>query len=157
MIRTALCAAACLALSTVTGRALDVVKSVTVAAPPEKTWAAIGNFCGIGDWHPAVENCDASVKDGRTVRTLSLKGGGTLIEAELSRNEAGRSYTYTILEGSLPVSDYASTIAVTPNGDGSRVTWLGSFEAKGANEAKAQETIAGIYQSGLDALAAKVR
>ena len=33
--------------------ALTVTRSAEIAAPPAKVWAAIGEFCGIGDWHPA--------------------------------------------------------------------------------------------------------
>ncbi len=158
MIRSTFCAAALVALSTTAAPALEVVKAVTIAVPPEKVWDTIGNFCGIGDWHPAVENCEASMQDGKPVRKLTLKGGGgTLVETELSRSEEKLSYSYAILDGPLPVAGYISTLAVTPGGAGSRVTWFGVFEAKGADDAKATETIAGIYDAGLAALAEKAK
>ena len=157
MIRIALCAAACLALSSAPVSAIEVVKAVTIAAPPEKVWEVIGNFCGIGDWHPAIENCEASTSEGKTVRTLTLKGGGKLVEVELTRSDERMSYTYAILEGPLPVSGYTSALAVTPGGEGSRVTWFGSFQAKDAPDATAEATIAGIYEAGLAAIAKKAK
>ncbi|WP_336487690.1 SRPBCC family protein [Methylobacterium nigriterrae] len=137
--------------------ALDVQKSVDVAAPPAKVWQTIGDFCGIGTWHPAVEKCTPSEKDGMKVRTLSLKGGGSIVEEQVSRDDKVMSYTYTILESPLPVSDYKSTLAVAPEGPGSKVSWSGTFSARGAPDAVAKDVIEGIYDSGLKAIAEKAK
>ena len=45
------------------------------AESPGGARAKIGDFCGIGKWHPAIEKCVLSA-DGKQ-RTLSLNGGGT--------------------------------------------------------------------------------
>ncbi|WP_336485936.1 SRPBCC family protein [Methylobacterium nigriterrae] len=137
--------------------ALEVTKSAMIAAPPATVWKTIGTFCGIGDWHPAVETCALSEKGGKKVRTLSLKGGGTILEEEQSRDDRKMAYTYTILESPLPVSGYTSTIMVAPEGSGSKVTWSGSFQAKGAPDAKAQEVIGGVYEGGLKGLSEKAK
>jgi len=150
-------AALALAASTVAGHALEVTRSADIAAPPAKVWQTIGEFCGIGDWHPAIEKCVLSDKDGMKVRTLSLKGGGTLKEEQVSRDDKVMSYTYTILEGPLPVADYKSTLAVAPEGTGSKVTWSGTFNAKGAPDTVAVDAIQGIYESGLKALSDKTK
>ncbi|MCJ2118831.1 SRPBCC family protein [Methylobacterium sp. J-001] len=150
-------AALALAASTVAGHALEVTRSADIAASPAKVWQTIGEFCGIGDWHPAIEKCVLSDKDGMKVRTLSLKGGGTLKEEQVSRDDKVMSYTYTILEGPLPVSDYKSTLAVAPEGTGSKVTWSGTFNAKGAPDTVAVDAIQGIYESGLKALSDKAK
>ena len=135
--------------------AIDLERSTTVAAPPAKVWQTIGDFCGIGNWHPAVEKCTPSEMDGKKVRTLSLKGGGTIKEEQVSRDDKVMSYTYTILESPLPVSDYKSTLSVAPDGQGSKVTWTGNFNAKGAPDSVAKDAIQGIYDSGLKAIADK--
>ena len=62
--------------------ALDVKKAVDVPASPDAVWKTIGDFCGIANWHPAIEKCEISKKDGATFRTLSLKGGGTILEKQ---------------------------------------------------------------------------
>jgi Polyketide cyclase / dehydrase and lipid transport len=143
--------------STLPAAALEVTKSATIGAPAAVVWKTIGQFCGIGDWHPAIEKCAPSTQDGKPVRTLSLKGGGTIIEQQQARDETKMDYTYTILESPLPVSDYRSTIMVTPNGAGSKVTWTGTFKAKGAPDAKAEEVIGGIYEAGFKGLSAKLK
>jgi hypothetical protein len=137
--------------------ALNVSRSADIAAPPAKVWAVIGEFCGIGDWHPAIEKCVLSKKDGKDIRTLSLKGGGTIIEEQVSRSDDRHNYTYTILEGPLPVEGYKSTITVRPSGAGSKVIWAGEFKAKGAEDAKAEATVAGIYEAGLKGIADKLK
>ena len=156
MLRLALPALVLLA-GTLPGHALEVQKSATVAASPDKVWHTIGDFCGIAAWHPAVEKCVPSDKDGQKIRTLSLKGGGTLVEQQVSRDDKVMSYTYTIVEGPLPVSDYRSTLAVAPEGSGSKVSWQGSFAAKGVPDTVAQDVIQGIYDSGLKAIADKAK
>ncbi|ACA15559.1 conserved hypothetical protein [Methylobacterium sp. 4-46] len=157
MIKTVASAAALLALSALPALALEASKTQDIAAPPAKVWATIGDFCGIGQWHPAVEKCVLSEKGGKPIRTLSLKGGGTIVEEQVRRDDKAMSYTYTILESPLPVSGYESTIAVKPAGGGSTVSWSGSFKAKGADDATAKGAIQGIYDSGLAALAAKAK
>jgi hypothetical protein len=137
--------------------ALSVTRSAEVAAPPAKVWAVIGEFCGIADWHPAIEKCELSKKGDKEIRTLSLKGGGTLVEELVSRGNDRYNYTYAIVEGPLPVENYKSTISVRPSGAGSKVIWAGEFKAKGADDAKAQATIAGVYEAGLKGIADKAK
>lgn len=146
-----------LVAGTVPGFAIDVMKSIDVAAPPAKVWSTIGDFCGIGTWHPAIEKCVPSTKGTAMLRTLSLKGGGTIVESQTNRDDKAMSYTYAIVDGPLPVSDYSSTLTVKPSGSGSKVTWTGTFKAKGAPDAVAKDAIEGIYTSGLAAIADKAK
>jgi len=137
--------------------ALEASKTVDVAASPEKVWQTIGDFCGIANWHPAIEKCVPGQQNGMPTRTLSLKGGGTILEQQTGRSDSGMQYSYTILQSPLPVTDYHSTISVKKVGSGSVITWSGTFKANGASDADATKAIQGIYDSGLDALASKAR
>ena len=157
MLKTAVPAMALVAVALTPAHALEVTKSIDVAASPEAVWKTVGGFCGIGDWHPVIETCALSETGGKRVRTLSLKGGGTIVEAEQARDDRKMDYTYTILEGPLPVADYRSTIQVAKAGSGSRVTWTGTFKAKGAPDAKAEEVIGGVYEAGLKGIADKAK
>lgn len=157
MLKIVLPAVALAATALTPAYALEVTKSIDVAASPEAVWRTIGGFCGIGDWHPVVEKCALSKTGGKPVRTLSLKGGGTLVEEEQSRDDRTMGYTYTILEGPLPVTDYRSTLRVAKAGSGSKVTWTGTFKAKGAPDAKAEEVIGGVYDGGLKSIAGKAK
>jgi carbon monoxide dehydrogenase subunit G len=135
--------------------ALDVKKAVDVPALPEAVWKTIGDFCGIANWHPAIEKCEISKKDGAAFRTLSLKGGGTILEKQTAWDDKSRTYSYTIEESPLPVANYKATISVAPKGSGSSITWTSNFNAKGADDAKAASIIGGIFDAGLGAIAAK--
>ena len=137
--------------------ALEVNQSVEVAAPPEKVWDMIGDFCSIADWHPVVKQCAASEQDGVAMRKLTTVDGAVLVEKRVQYSDEGMSYTYVIVDSPLPVSNYTSTLAVMGMGDGSMITWSGEFAAKGAPDAKAVEVITGIYQAGLKALQDRLR
>ena len=157
MLKTTIGAAAALLLTAGAASALEASKTVDIKAPPAKVWATIGDFCGIAQWHPAIANCTPSMDGKKKIRTLDLKGGGQIVERQVSRKEKKMEYTYAIVSGPLPVDHYRSTIAVTPSADGSTVTWSGTFVAKGADDAKATAAIQGIYDSGLEALATKAQ
>lgn len=157
MLRTLTGAAALTAMTLTPAFALEVSKSADIAAPPATVWKTIGEFCSIGDWHPAIEKCAPSKKDGKDIRTLSLKGGGTIVEERLAHSDKKMEYSYTILESPLPVSGYKSTIMVEPSASGSKVTWKGTFKAKGADDAKAEEVIGGIYEAGFKGIAEKAK
>ena len=133
--------------------ALDVSEKLDSALSADAVWARVGDFCGIAKWHPAVKGCALSTKDGASFRLLDLGGGATVLEKLLSRDDAARTYTYSIVEGVLPVQNYTSTIAVAANGAGSTIVWIGKFDAKGAPDAKAAEVISGVYKAGQAALA----
>ena len=149
-IATISAAATALLISAGAAFALDSSVTMTSSMSPDALWKKIGDFCGIGDWHPAVEKCVLSA-DGKQ-RTLSLKGGGMIVEALETVDNAGRTYTYTILSSPLPVANYHSTITVSPDPKGSSLKWVGQYDSKGASDADAKKVIDSIYESGEKAL-----
>lgn len=134
--------------------AAEISKQLDVAASPDKAWAAVGEFCGIGDWHPAVEKCELSNQGKDKLRTLTLKGGGTIVEKLVKWEPKKHSYTYAIVSSPLPVSDYISTLSISAHGEGSRLVWKGKFTPVG-DEAKAKEVVGGIYTDGLAGIGKK--
>ena len=65
--------------------------------------------------------------------------------------------TYLILQAPLPLSDYCSSLTVTPEGDGgSLVAWRGRFAVPEAHRKEAHDLIAGFYELGLKGLAKKL-
>lgn len=156
MLKRVIAAAALVVAPFTPASALEYTKSVDIAAAPETVWKAIGEFCGIADWHPAVEKCALSEKDGNTLRTLTLKDGGTVVERQEARDEGAMSYTYTMLESVLPVANYRSTIHVAKSGNGSRVTWTCNFRSKGAPNDRTRKAISGIYEAGLRGISGKI-
>ncbi|KQO52064.1 MULTISPECIES: SRPBCC family protein [unclassified Methylobacterium] len=108
-----------------------VDQSIAIAAKPDAVWAVVGDFAGISNWHPDVAKSvgtGGNASGGR--RTLTLKNGGTLDEGLDEWDAAKRSYSYRLGDAdlkALPVSSYSATITVSPDGEGSKVEWLGRF------------------------------
>lgn len=147
---TVLAVIAVLGISTASASALDSNVTMKSSMSTDALWKKVGDFCGISAWHPAIEKCVLSA-DGKQ-RTLSLKGGGTVVEALENWDDANRSYTYTILSGPLPVANYHSTISVADDPKGSALKWMGTYDAKGASDADAKRTMDGVYEAGAKVL-----
>jgi hypothetical protein len=133
----------------------SLTRSIDVSASPDAVWTAIGPFCAIKEWHPAIATC--SEVHAPTVRTLVTKDGkATFVEPETARNDAKRQYSYTFASAPIPVSHYAATIGVTAKKPGgATITWHGTWTPEPGKEKAALDALTGIYESGLDALKAK--
>ena len=129
------------------GAPTHLTRTMVVQAKPDVVWAAIGPFCAIKDWHPAIGSCSLN---GKTRTLVTKDGAATFVELQVGRNEAKRSYSYSFTSSPVPVTGYVSTMSVKASGnDASIVTWTGSYTPnKGLDEA-AMKALAGIYESGL--------
>ena len=135
---------------------LTVSKEITVNASSETTWKMVGDFNHLDVWHPVVVASQLTQGNSQSVgsvRLLTLGNGATITEKLVANDNAHKSYTYAITESPLPVSDYVSTISVSAGEEGKTiVTWSSSFDANGATDEEAINTIAGIYDAGLNNL-----
>ena len=145
---------------------LTVSKSVSINATADAVWAKTKDFNNLNGWHPAVAKTEIVEGTNNTVgavRLLTLAGDtpATVKEKLTAFDDAGKTYTYEILEGVLPVSGYSSTFTVAADGaDKATVTWSSSFKradtsatpAEGKDDTTASTTIEGVYTAGLDNL-----
>jgi len=78
----------------------------------------------------------------------------SLVERLEAIDNKARSYSYTIVEGPLPVARYRSTLHVSEKADGRGCTveWSSDFEPSGASESDAVKAIRGVYEAGFDNL-----
>jgi len=129
-----------------------VSSATELPVPAATVWAVIGNFNALPDWHPAVAKSELKKESGGTLRKLSLVGGGTIEEKLEQIDDKERLYTYSILAGPLPVSNYTATLRVRDVGNGCKVEWSSEFDAKGAPESAAVAAISGIYEAGFENL-----
>lgn len=123
--------------------------STQLGVSADEAWKMIGGFNALPDWHPAVEASELT-EEGQT-RTLSLVGGGQIVEKLEKVDDAARTYTYSIVNSPLPVANYTATITVRDGDDGCVVDWSGEFDALGGTN-EASDVVSGIYQAGLDNL-----
>jgi mxaD protein len=138
---------------------VTVEETAMVDAPPAAVWKAIGNYAGLHEWHPAI--AASEITKGKNnlrgaVRNLTTKDGAKIVEELLAYDGKGRSMTYRFLESPIPVKDYVATLAVKPEGKGSRIVWKGEFSPVGIEDAKAKEIFVGIYRAGFDGARAKL-
>lgn len=150
------CAFACVAAWASPASAVSLSRSVDVNGTPEAVWSAIGPFCAIKEWHPAIGVC---TEDGKTPRTRTLvtrDGKATFVEIQTARSDAEHQYSYIFRSSPLPVTHYAATLRVTANSNGmSTVTWSGTFTPDPGKEDVANDAVRGIYESGLNAIKAR--
>jgi len=136
-----------------------VSEKVTIEAPADAVWAKIKNFNALKDWHPAVAESPSDKGNAEgSVRTLKLKGGGTLVETIESFDDAQKKYSYRAKDGgALPVTNYTSTLSVVADGGKSVVEWRGAFyrafpnnnPPPDQNDEAALKAVTDVYRSGL--------
>ena len=122
--------------------------------PASEVWKLIGGFNALPDWHPAVEKSETKGEGEGAVRRLSLVGGGTIVERLERVDDNERTYTYSIVDGSLPVSNYVATLRVRDPGDGSAsvVEWSSEFSPAGVSDSEAMKSIQAVYDAGFENL-----
>lgn len=149
-IALAICA---VAFSVGAAQAITVHRSVTVKGAPWWVWLDIGGFCEIEDWLPPIKDCDDWWKDGVKYRKLDL-GDGTAVTER--RTDVGlHTYSYDIIDSPLPVANYHATFKVMPApGGGTIVDWTAHFQAHNATNAQAAAVMAGVFEAGLNKIAA---
>ena len=101
-----------------------------------------------------VAKSEESKEGTATIRRLTLHGGGSIVERLEGKDDKKRTYTYSILDGPLPVAGYKATLHGEESKDGKtcKVEWSSTFEPAGASEPEAAKVIRGIYEAGFESL-----
>ena len=84
--------------------------------PPDVVWNVVGDFGGLPAWAPGIEKSRVEGKR----RILSM-GPMEVHEEELARDDDARTYSYGLVD-SPGVEKHLVTVAVLPEGSGSKVT-----------------------------------
>jgi hypothetical protein len=129
----------------------------TVAAPVADVWRVMSDFAGI-EPNEMIAGCTTEGEGVGAVRTITLNGGGEIVERLESCDEQSRTFSYAIINDSpLPVKNYLSTVRISDGGAGSTtVEWSSTFEAAGAPEADVIKLIEGVYQGGIQRARSKL-
>ncbi|MBK0055064.1 SRPBCC family protein [Stenotrophomonas sp. S39] len=126
--------------------------SLTVPASADRVWNLIGGFDSLPDWLPYIPT--STLSEGGRVRHLANPDGDAIVERLEAFDQAGRSYTYSILQAPFPVTGYRSTLRVVELDHGARIDWSGAFTPVGVSDEAASALFEGIYRDGLRALQA---
>lgn len=130
----------------------SLATKIHLPVPASQVWQVIGGFNALPDWHPAIEKSELDEEGGAKIRTLSLVDGGTIVERLEQVDDSERAYTYSILSGPIPVTDYVATIRVREAGQGCTIEWSSEFTPSGAPESDAVAAVRGIYEAGFENL-----
>jgi mxaD protein len=118
---------------------------IDIKGSPDKIWALVSDFGGLGGWMPGIESCELAGDD-RVLKMMGME----ITERLYEKDDAARSITYGIVGGPVPVQKHRATITVAGQGDAAHVTW-----AVDCDDALT-DMMRGTYEQGLAALKAHV-
>ena len=136
-----------------------VYPSSVLNAPAAKVWERIRDFNGLPKWHPRIR--DSRIEDALPadkvgcIRNFNLQNGDNIREQLRGLSDYDLFYSYSMLEGPMPLSDYIATLRLTPVTEGDRtfIEWSAEFECDPENEDDLVSGIgANVFQGGFDAL-----
>ncbi|MGZ7456887.1 SRPBCC family protein [Pseudomonas sp. Ma2-10] len=125
---------------------------IDIPATADQVWQLIGGFNSLPDWLSFIPKSELS--EGGRVRSLKTADGAVVVERLEAFDNAGKTYSYSILQAPFPATDYLATIRVEAQEQGARVTWSGQFAPVGVSDEEVVALFTGIYQGGLEALRA---
>jgi hypothetical protein len=117
---------------------------------PEEIWAQVSDFYALATWQPAIVESHKSTNV-ENARVITLENGAVVTEQLLE--EGDLSFRYSVIDGPVPIRNHEATFAVHAEGEGSLITWDVTFEPVDVPADEISATLAGIYQTGLNALA----
>lgn len=133
----------------------EVRETGELGASVDEVWKIVGDFGGLIESLGLAPNLEGE-GIGQT-RSISMGPGDPTVERLEERDENAKKIVYSILSGPIPVSNYVSTMQLSPAGDGrTKLEWSSTFEpAAGTSEADACTMVSGIYKGGIGGLQAR--
>lgn len=137
---------------------MKVYRSMILDAPIAVAWAAVRAFDNVSRWNPGVTAAHLETgapSEVGSVRHLDIVDGTVFRETLLAHSDVEHYYSYDIVEGPLPVTNYVSThrlIAITHTNQTLGI-WESTFDCDMSQDA-AMDKIVGdqIYIGGLQGL-----
>ena len=121
-------------------------------ATPEQIWEMV-------DFHQPSENVMPPIASsertgegiGATKVNTLADGGGKVDLLLVYYNPDAHAFNYTIQDSPLPVENYVGQVRVEDAGEGrAKLTWHGTYDPAGVEEAQADEILGGFYGSIAD-------
>jgi hypothetical protein len=131
-----------------------VVQSVVVPATPDKVWSLIGEFGGIGRWHPLVAQVEMTGAGPGQLRTTETIDGQRIVERLESNDPAQRMYRYEMVSG-IPASRYTGWLETSAKGTGALIEWRVQYIADGQPTIIVKTIIETLLKTGLASLSKK--
>lgn len=134
----------------------EVVVTRQVDRDADRMWALLGDFANLDAIAPPVAKCACESNAVGAVRTLTLHDGSKVVEELEEQDDARRRQRYVMLEGPLPLQNYAGTIQVDPAGPGAcTVTWTATYAPDAGAEKMLEGVLLSLYNGTIDKAAKK--
>jgi len=136
-----------------------VFVSSVIPAETAKVWDRVRDFNAMPKWHPRIR--DSRIEDALPgdkigcIRNFHLQNGDMIREKLLGLSDYDYFFTYSMLEGPMPLWDYMATLRLTPITDGGRTfaEWSAEFECDPTDESDLVNGIGtNVFMGGFDAL-----
>ncbi len=133
----------------------QVTRSTIIDAPIARVWAVLRDFNSHAAWHDVVaqsriEGDERSDQVG-CVRNFTLRDGHHIREQLLTLSDREHKSTYCIVEATVPLQRYVSTLTLKPVTDGNRTFWHweSRFATPPGMERELHDMVAlGVYEAG---------
>lgn len=123
---------------------------VPTAMPADQVWSLIESYSALPMLTPYVK--ESTLEHGGTIRRISLLGGGEFVEKLAPQDDGSYHYTVESSPFPLPVLNYTATLKIIPDGNISRVMWLGDVESNGVSYQETEKALLSYYKLGFDTM-----
>lgn len=135
-----------------------VYVSSVIGASIEQVWDYVRDFDALPKWFPGVT--DSHIEGGLRgdqvgcIRNFGVQGGARMREQLLSLSDVSHSWTYKMIEGGMPVSNYVPTFRLLPITDANRTFVEGAvrFDCPKEKESEMAAFFTKTYQAAFDRL-----
>lgn len=135
-----------------------VFVSSVIHAPVDSVWKIVRGFNSLPSWHPLVtdsivENGDPDDRVG-CIRKFTQTSGAVLRERLCALNDLESSLNYEIVEATLPVENYNSTIQLFPitHTNETFATWSVTFSCDKELQAQIVQDLKASFLAGFCSL-----
>ena len=132
-----------------------VVRSTVIDAPIERVWAVLRDFNSHAEWHDVVDHSriegDERSDQVGCIRSFTLKDGNRIREQLLTLSDTEHKSTYCIVEATVPLQRYVSTVTLKRVTEDNRTFWHweSTFATPPGMERELHDMVAlGVYEAG---------
>ena len=117
----------------------------------DKTWRRLGRFGGIPEWQSQVADCHVEERRDGIYRVVAMRDGTAFTERLESYSHADRYFSYSILSGPLPVTNYLTQLCFSPAGaERSLLVWTTWYSVlPGGNSIAIARSLEALFRNGI--------
>ncbi|GHD62187.1 MxaD family protein [Jeongeupia chitinilytica] len=119
----------------------------------EKVWGKLGTFCSIAHWQSLVRDCLVEERSDGIYRVVVMKNDTAYTERLETFSQSDRSFSYSILSGPLPVSQYRSELKIEARGAESKLIWRAWYTVPEQGDGqKIKSDLEALFRNGINGM-----